>query len=127
VTNTYFSNDALGSGELRVERGKDLKAIEVAPGVILHPLLGEGMNINVVVLEPHGVAELHAHDEEQMGYIVSGVCEFTDGKQTWTLEPGDLYHAAPNVPHGAKSLGDRCVIIDCFSPPRAGIKEMMEG
>jgi quercetin dioxygenase-like cupin family protein len=127
VTNSYFSNESLGDGELRIERGEELKGIEAAPGVILHPLIGDGMNINVVVLEPNAVAELHAHSEEQMGYIVSGVCEFTDGKSTWTLEPGDTYHARANVPHGAKSLGDRCVIIDCFSPARAGIRELLEG
>jgi quercetin dioxygenase-like cupin family protein len=127
VTNSYFSKDKVGDGSLRIERGNDLKGVEVAPGVTLHPLIGDGMNINVVVIEPNGVAELHAHDEEQMGYVVSGACEFTDGQNTWTLEPGDLYHARANVPHGARSLGDRCVIIDCFSPERAGIRELLEG
>jgi quercetin dioxygenase-like cupin family protein len=123
---TYFSNDVTGDGDLRVARGEELKGVEAAPGVILHPLIGDGMNVNVVVLEPNAVAEIHAHTEEQMGYIVSGVCEFTDGKNTWTLEPGDMYHAASGVPHGAKSLGDRCIIIDCFSPVRAGTRELLE-
>ncbi len=126
MSSTYFSNEKVGEGDLRIERGRDLRGVEVAPGVTLHPLIGDGMNINVVVLEPNAVAELHAHDEEQMGYIVSGVCEFTDGRNTWTLDPGDTYHAKANVPHGAKSLGDRCVIIDCFSPPRAGIRELLD-
>jgi quercetin dioxygenase-like cupin family protein len=124
---TYFSQDAAGSGELRIVRGDELKGVVAAPGLTLHPLIGDGMNMNVVVIEPNGVAELHAHDEEQMGFIVSGDTEFTDGTNTWVLKPGDTYHAAANVPHGARSLGERCVIIDCFSPVRAGIRELLEG
>ncbi len=124
---SYFSNEkAVGGGELRVARGGEMRGFEVARGVTLHPLLGGGMNINVVVIEPGCEAELHAHDEEQMGYIVSGDCEFTDGTNTVLLHPGDLYHALPNVPHGAKALTERCVIIDCFSPVRAGMKELLE-
>jgi len=122
----YFSQDAAGTGELRVVRGNELKGVEAAPGLTLHPLIGDGMNMNAVVIEPDGVAELHAHDEEQMGYVVSGDCEFTDGTNTWLLKPGDTYHAASGVPHGARSLGDRCVIIDCFSPVRAGIRELLD-
>jgi quercetin dioxygenase-like cupin family protein len=123
---SYFSKDAAAGGALRIVRGDELKGVAAAPGLTLHPLIGEGMNLNVVVIEPNGVAELHAHDEEQMGYVVTGECEFTDGSSTWILEPGDTYHAAANVPHGARSLGDRCVIIDCFAPVRAGIRELLE-
>jgi quercetin dioxygenase-like cupin family protein len=122
---SYFSNE-VGEGDLVVVRADELKGVEAAPGVILHPLIGNGMNVNVVVIEPDGVAALHAHDEEQMGYIVSGDVEFTDGTNTWVLKPGDMYHAAANVPHGARSLGDRCVIIDCFSPVRAGTRELLD-
>ena len=124
---SYFKSDATGEGELRIERGGEMKAIEVAPGMVIKPLLGGRLNINVVTLEPGAVAEVHTHDEEQLGYVVSGDCEFTDGTNTWTLSPGDTYHAAPGVPHGARALGERCLIIDVFSPPRAGIKEMLEG
>jgi quercetin dioxygenase-like cupin family protein len=128
VSDSYFSKDAaIAGGALRVERGGEMKGIEVAPGVTLHPLIGDGMNINIVVLEPGAEAELHAHSEEQMGYIVSGDCEFTDGTNTWKLAPGDTYHAGSGVPHGAKAFDERCVIIDCFSPMRAGIKELLEG
>ena len=125
---TYFSSDAaVQGGELRIARGSEMKGIEVAPGMTIHPMLGGGMNINVVVLQAGAEAEVHAHDEEQMGYVVSGECEFTDGTNTWTLHPGDTYHAAPGVPHGAKAKDVACVIVDCFAPARAGIKELLEG
>jgi quercetin dioxygenase-like cupin family protein len=123
---SYFSRDVAATGELHIARDGELRGVEAAAGVTLHPLIGERLNINVVVIDPGGVAEVHTHDEEQMGCVVSGRCEFTDGTTTWELGPGDMYHASPGVPHGAKSLGDRCVIIDCFSPPRAGLKELLE-
>jgi len=124
---SYFSRDVAATGELRTIKDGELRGVEAAPGVTLHPLIGERLNINVVVIDAGCEAEVHTHDEEQMGYVVSGTCEFTDGNATWTLGPGDTYHALPGVPHGAKALDERCVIIDCFSPPRAGLKELLEG
>ena len=123
---SYFSRDVEATGELKTAKAGDLRGVEAAPGVTLHPLIGERLNINVVVIEPGCEAEVHTHDEEQMGYVVSGQCEFSDGKNTSTLGPGDMYHALPGVPHGAKALDERCVIIDCFSPPRAGLRELLE-
>jgi quercetin dioxygenase-like cupin family protein len=123
---SYFSRESTGTGELRFVKRGDLRGVEAAPGVTLHPFIGEAMNVNVVVIEPGCAAEVHTHDEEQMGYVVSGACEFSDGKSAWTLAPGDMYHAAPGVPHGARALGERCVIIDCFSPIRAGLRELLE-
>jgi quercetin dioxygenase-like cupin family protein len=126
MTDTYFSSDFTGTGELQIVRAGELKELTVAEGVHLHPLLGERLNINVVVLDAGAVAEVHTHPEEQMGYVVSGECEFSDGATTWRLVPGDTYRAAPGVPHGARAFEERCVIIDVFSPPRAGLREMLE-
>jgi quercetin dioxygenase-like cupin family protein len=124
---SYFTRDDAATGALQVKKDGELRGVEAAPGVTLHPLIGERMNINVVVIDPGCEAEVHSHDEEQMGYIVSGTCVFSDGSNEWTLGPGDLYHAAPGVPHGAKALEERCVIIDCFSPIRAGLRELLDG
>jgi quercetin dioxygenase-like cupin family protein len=123
---SYFSREATGTGELRTMRDGELRGVEAAPGVTLHPLIGERLNINVVVIDPGCEAEVHTHDEEQMGYVVSGQCVFSDGTNETTLGPGDTYHAAPGVPHGARALDERCVIIDCFSPVRAGLRELLE-
>lgn len=107
-------------------RDADLRAFEVSPGVTIHPVLGERMNVNVVHLAPDAVADVHSHDEEQLGYVVRGDCEFTDGTRTHRLGPGDLYHAPAGTPHGARAFAEGCVIIDTFAPPRAGIRELLE-
>lgn len=123
---SYFQRDAAATGELRTTKEGELRGVEAAPGVRLHPLIGERMNLNVVVIDPGCEAEVHTHDEEQMGYVVSGRCVFSDGTNEVTLGPGDTYHAPPGVPHGARALDERCVIIDCFSPVRAGLRELLE-
>jgi len=123
---TYFSRDASATGDLRIARSGELRGVAAASGVTLHPFIGEGMNVNIVVIDPGCEAEVHTHSEEQMGYVVSGRCEFSDGTNTWELGPGDMYHAAPGVPHGARAFDETCVIIDAFSPIRAGIRELLE-
>ncbi|MCA1834037.1 MAG: cupin domain-containing protein [Actinomycetota bacterium] len=121
----YFSGEA-GSGYVRIERSDSLRSFEIAPGITIRPLLGERLNINIVTLAPNAVAALHTHDEEQLGYVVAGSCDFTDGTTTTRLAAGDVYHAASNAPHGATAHNDGCVIIDAFAPPRAGIRELLD-
>ena len=123
---SYFSGSEHGSGSARIARSDDLRRFEVAPGVAILPMLGERMNLNLVELAPDAVAAVHTHEEEQMGYVVRGSMDFTDGSSTWTLVPGDIYHAAPGVPHGATAHPEGCLVIDAFTPPRAGVKEMLE-
>lgn len=120
----YFSEKPLVQG-LRVVRGEDLPIVVLTTGITAAALLGERLNINVVTLEPGAVAPVHTHDEEQMGYVVSGSCDFSDGSQEVRLGAGDTYHAPPGASHGARAHEAGCVIIDVFSPPRAGLRELL--
>lgn len=123
----YFSAAGRGDTPFVVARGTDLRTFAVADGISIAPLLGERLNINVVVLEPGAVAPVHAHDEEQLGYVAAGTVEFSDGETAWLLAPGDVYHAPPGTPHGARALGERVVILDAFAPPRAEVRALLEG
>jgi unsaturated pyranuronate lyase len=124
---SYFETGTRGSAPFRVERGEDLPVVSLAEGITAAPLLGDRLNINVVVIAPGAIAAVHTHDEEQMGYVVRGNVEFGDGERTWVLEPGDVYHAQPGTPHGARAIDSAVVIIDVFSPVRAGMRELLEG
>ncbi|MHB8510954.1 MAG: cupin domain-containing protein [Actinomycetota bacterium] len=112
--------------ELRVSKGTELPRLPLAEKIDITPLVGDAMNLNVVFMEPNAIADVHVHVEEQIGYIVRGACVFTDGKTQWSLEPGDVYHALPNVPHGAIAGADGCTIIDVFSPPREAVLKALE-
>lgn len=124
---SYFGEGERREGAPEIARGIELRRFTVAPGVHLAPVIGDRLNVNVVTLEGGAVADVHVHDEEQIGFVVKGACEFTDGSETWLLEPGDLYRVAPGVPHGARALGEGCVIVDAFAPVRAAVRELLEG
>jgi len=110
-----------------VQTEGERRRFPLVEGIEIQPVVGARMNINVVTLEPESIAPVHTHDEEQIGYVVSGTCSFTDGGAVWDLGPGDSYHCAPNAPHGATAGSEGCVIIDAFTPPRAGVRELLGG
>lgn len=113
-------------GSTRIERRDEVPSLPFLEGISIKPVIGAALHIQEVILEPGSVAPVHTHDEEQLGYIVSGTCEFTDGDRHWELGPGDYYHAPPGAPHGARGLSEGCVLIDVFAPPRATVIQMLE-
>lgn len=121
----YFGTSTPSGATMRTMRAGELPKATLTAGITATVVLGERLNINVVTLDPHAVAPVHAHDEEQMGYVVSGSCDFTDGSRSVRLEPGDTYHAPPGAPHGARAHENGCLIVDVFSPPRAGLQELL--
>jgi quercetin dioxygenase-like cupin family protein len=126
---SYFDATAVGppQGALRVVKGPDLARFGVVDGIDIAPVLGARLNVNIVKLAPDAIAEVHAHDEEQIGIVVDGSIRFTDGTSTWDLGPGDCYHAPSAAPHGGVAGPAGCTIVDAFSPPRSGIAELLEG
>lgn len=105
---------------------QDPPSLQVEPGVTIRPVLGQRLNLNVVHFDPHSVAPVHQHAEEQLGTVLEGSCEFELAGEKRTLQKGDAYVIPPNVPHGASTSEETCVVIDVFSPPRAGLREMVE-
>ncbi len=108
-----------------VARNAELPVLPLVDGIVLRPVVGERLNIQEVTLDPGATAPVHTHDEEQLGYVVSGTIDFTDGERTWRLEHGDFYLAPPGAPHGATAHEAGCVIIDAFSPPREQVVRML--
>jgi quercetin dioxygenase-like cupin family protein len=99
--------------------------ISPSPGVHFQPVPGVRLLLCRVTIEPHSEAPVHAHDEEQMGIVVSGSGDFELDGETRQVVPGDTYHAPPGVPHGLRARAEGCVVIDVFSPPRAALVELM--
>jgi quercetin dioxygenase-like cupin family protein len=122
---SYFSTGSRSGDALHVGRRSELPDLPLVDGIRARPIVGERLNIQEVVLEPGAVAPVHTHDEEQIGFVVSGEIEFTDGDSTWRLGPGDCYHAPPGVPHGATAGTEGCVVVDAFSPPREQIRALL--
>jgi quercetin dioxygenase-like cupin family protein len=123
---SYFADAASvrGSGG-RYTSVDELPRVDAGGGVTLRPLSGADVMLSYVTVAPHGVAPEHTHDEEQMGVVVSGHCEFVLDGEVRNLGPGDVYHAPPGVPHGVRTGDEECVIVDVFSPPRQALLDLM--
>lgn len=113
------------SGTGRFARVDQRPAIEVSRGVVIRAVPGTALLMSHVTIEDGCEAEAHTHDEEQMGLVLEGRCEFVLGEERRTLNPGDVYWAPPGVVHGARAVGGRCVVLDVFSPPRAALMELL--
>jgi quercetin dioxygenase-like cupin family protein len=110
---------------LNLER--DVPSFPVEPGVVVRPVLGSRMNLSFIYFAPHSVAPVHQHREEQIGTVLEGSLEFELAGETRLLRRGDVYVIPPDVPHGAVTGEERCVTLDVFSPPREGLRELVEG
>jgi quercetin dioxygenase-like cupin family protein len=89
------------------------------PGVSRKTLVyGDNTLLAEFRLEAGHQLPMHAHEQEQSGYLVSGALLLTIGTDTFQVEPGDSWCVPGNVLHGAQVLAD-AVAIEIFAPLRA--------
>jgi quercetin dioxygenase-like cupin family protein len=119
-------SEAVSGAARFVSVEREVPEVEAAPGVWMQPVFGDRLNFSLVRMEANSEAPVHEHAEEQIGFVLSGWCEFTLGDETRTLWPGEVYVAPPFVPHGARTAESPCRILDAFSPPREALRQLME-
>lgn len=114
-----------GAGRGSVTAADDLASYEVASGLFFRPFYGENISLNFVTFPPDSGFPAHVHPEEQISIVSEGEMEITIGDRTQVVKPGDIIHFPPNVPHSGKTLDKPCRLIDIFSPPRTGIRDVV--
>ncbi len=72
-------------------------------------------------LEGGKTLPMHAHPQEQTGYLVSGCIVLTIAGKPHEMKPGDSWSIPGNVEHGARIIEDS-VAIEVFSPVREDYK-----
>jgi len=90
----------------------------LAKGVTAKIAAGEKMMLSLVTLAPGAVVPTHSHPHEQMGFMVSGMMEFTIDGETRVFSGNEMYFVPGGVPHSAKGGTGGAVALDAFSPPR---------
>ena len=109
-----------------VDLQRDVLGLNVEPGLVLRPVFGRNLTMSFVYMEPHSVAPVHSHPQEQIGTMIEGSYEFDlAGEKRW-VHKGEVYVVPPFVPHGAVTGDEPCVALDVFSPPREAFAELME-
>ena len=109
-----------------VEVEREILGLPVVPGLILRPVFGQNMTMSFVYMEPHTVAPMHQHPQEQIGTMIEGSYEFEMNGEKRVIHKGEVYVVPPNVPHGAVTHDEPCLALDVFSPPREMFAELME-
>jgi len=83
-------------------------------------ITGDRMLLAHVYLKKGAIVPRHAHENEQLTYILEGALRFwigEDESETIDVRAGEVLHIPSNVPHKAEALEDT-LDVDIFSPPR---------
>ena len=79
---------------------------------------GEREMMAQIYMKRGALVPIHAHDSEQMTYVLQGALRFlVDGEEIIVRE-GEVLHIPPRLPHQAEALEDT-LELDVFSPVRA--------
>jgi unsaturated pyranuronate lyase len=124
----YFDDSGDPSDEPgRFVRVDELEPLLPAAGLTFRPVATESVLTNFVTFAPDTPAPMHHHIEQQIAIVLSGELRFTVGDETRAMHAGDCVVIPPHVPHGGVAGPEGCQVIDVFTPPRAGIVELMGG
>jgi quercetin dioxygenase-like cupin family protein len=104
----------------RLHRWESMPKEEVNPQIGRRMITGDRMMIAHIYLKKGCVVPRHAHENEQITYVLEGALRFhlgATGAQEVTVRSGEVLTIPPNLPHTAEALEDT-VDVDIFDPPR---------
>ncbi len=96
----------------------EIAAQDIWTGVAVRAVQGERLTLGIVELDSNAVVPEHAHENEQLGIVISGSVTFRVGEETRALEPGGTWCIPANAPHEVVAGPEGAVVIDVFAPPR---------
>lgn len=97
---------------------------ELAPGIRMSPLFGEGAMLNLLEFEPGAHVSEHAHPHEQLGMVLEGELVLQIEGVDHRLRPGHGYQIPGGISHAAWTEdGKRCRVLDVFQPVREDYRQ----
>ena len=102
----------------RVHRWDEIALEKITEMMSQKIIVGEREMLAQIYLKRGALVPMHAHDSEQMTYILQGALKFFVGGEEITVREGEVLHIPPGIPHQAEALEDTFEI-DLFSPVRA--------
>jgi quercetin dioxygenase-like cupin family protein len=79
---------------------------------------GQRVTLGVVELDAGAVIPEHAHENEQVGLLLSGSMRLRVGDDERDARPGTTWAIPPNVPHAVEVGPAGCVVVEVFVPGR---------
>ena len=100
-----------------VHRWDEIPEEQITPLVARRFITADRLTVARFILRRGSVVHRHAHESEQVSYIISGALKFIiDGREI-VVSGGELIQIPSNLPHAAEALEDT-LAIDMFSPIR---------
>lgn len=101
-------------------RWDELEREQLGPQIGRRLITGDRMMIAHVYLDKGAIVPQHAHENEQITYILEGALRFflgEDGAEVVDVRAGEVLTIPSNLPHAAEALEDT-LDVDVFNPPR---------
>jgi quercetin dioxygenase-like cupin family protein len=102
---------------VRLHRWDEIALEKITEMVSRKIVTGERQMLAQVYLKRGCQVPMHAHDSEQMTYILQGALKFFVGGEEITVREGEVLHIPSRVEHQAEALEDTFEL-DVFSPIR---------
>lgn len=101
-------------------RWEDIPKEDLKPLLARRVISGERIMLAHIYLEAGALVPKHAHENEQLAYVLEGSMRFwlgEDGAQVIDVGAGEVLHIPSNLPHSAQAL-EKTLDVDIFCPPR---------
>ena len=107
----------MGSKRVRLHRWDEIALEKVTEMLSRKIVAGEREMLVQIYVKRGCLVPMHAHDSEQMTYVLQGALEFLIGGEKITVREGEVLHIPSWVEHQAEALEDTFEL-DVFSPIR---------
>jgi len=113
-----YGTIASGMPSVRLHRWDEIALQKITEMMSQKIIAGERQMLAQIYLKRGALIPMHAHESEQMTYILQGALRFVVGSEEVVLREGEVLHIPANVAHQAEALEDTFEL-DVFSPGRA--------
>jgi len=111
----------MADGRATRYRWEEIPKEQLNPQLARRLISGERVMLAHVYLERGAIVPQHAHENEQLTYLLEGSMRFwfgEDGAEVVDISAGDVLHIPSNLAHRAQAL-ETSLDVDVFCPPRA--------
>jgi quercetin dioxygenase-like cupin family protein len=102
---------------VRVHRWDEIALDKITEMISQKIIAGEREMLAQIYLKRGALVPMHAHESEQMTYILQGALKVLVGGEEVMVREGEVLHIPSGTPHQAEALEDTFEL-DVFSPVR---------
>ena len=118
-----LSTPEMASRTVRLHRWDEIALDKVTELLSRKIVTGDREMLVQIYVKRGCLVPMHAHDSEQMVYVLQGALRFRVGGEEITVREGEVLHIPSGVAHQAEALEDTFEL-DFFSPVR---RDWLEG